>query len=752
MVDQLVDDLNTIGLAGERVIIKSDQEASITELQSEIAKRRTTVGTGVENSKVGDSNSNGKIERAIRDVKNMIRTLRSSLSASIGTSVKLDMKIVPWLVRHASYLITRCRVRSHGKTALQLMKGRTSLTELVPFGETVMFKVPKTGHAIGSFEDRWESGIWLGCTIRDGMTLVGTSSGVYKVGTIKRKPDGEQWSLSNVEQLTGSPQQPQPDSESRRITTFAKKKLDKPADRPAPIFQPPVDKPPEPRQAKILKTDVERFGPTAGCPACRAIAAGKPWRSAHSLDCRKRMDELMVGDVEGKRRLDRAAERITHHIVDNSEITEEEEKKRPRLDSPPHAAEASSSAGGDAAAAASSAGGDAAAAASSGGQRSMSDPLVQRLKAAARKNAPRKDDDSMDIAEGARSKRKAEEDPEDPRVDRGDGAELIGENPDGSRVQADGGGASSDGATQGTASGSTGPDVSMDAVDIQMTGLHRCSHCSRRFDSRNEMFRHLYQCHDDDGEGAKARWEMDRRSRSVEFGRTHTDEIAQPALYDQHAQRQQAKSKPSFDPTKLACAALRPVLAVDDFRGHPSPVLKAEEIDKDEGAWKDIGSGMFAKTFKKAQYLPLTTRGGPVASDVHRRIVRSLTTGRVIDDCIVEDVSDAEIYRRLPMPDNIRVELIMQKALAMYQRRGADIVELYSQPRIAQEAGLRKYGGTELVAGWSLDLTMKDPETDKPWDLSKPEIQDKVGGMVSKGKPFMLIGSPPALRFRSCKG
>ena len=74
------------------------------------------------------------------------------------------------------------------------MKGRVSLTELVPFGEVVMFKVPKTGDALGSFEDRWQQGVWLGCTIRDGMTIIGTHDGVHKVGTFKRKLDGEQWS------------------------------------------------------------------------------------------------------------------------------------------------------------------------------------------------------------------------------------------------------------------------------------------------------------------------------------------------------------------------------------------------------------------------------------------------------------------------------------------------------------------------------------------------------------------------------
>ena len=97
VADQLEDDLRTIGMANERVIIKSDQEASIVELQSEIAKRRPTVGTGIENSKVGDSNSNGKIERAIRDVGNMVRTLRSALAAKVDGNVALCMTIIPWL-------------------------------------------------------------------------------------------------------------------------------------------------------------------------------------------------------------------------------------------------------------------------------------------------------------------------------------------------------------------------------------------------------------------------------------------------------------------------------------------------------------------------------------------------------------------------------------------------------------------------------------------------------------------------------
>jgi hypothetical protein len=88
----------------------------------------------------------------------------------------------------------------------------------------------------------------------------------------------------------------------------------------------------------------------------------------------------------------------------------------------------------------------------------------------------------------------------------------------------------------------------------------------------------------------------------------------------------------------------------------------------------------------------VTSRGGLPEGDDYRRVVRSLTTGEVIDDCIIGDVSDQILRRPIPKPDNIRVELIMHDALSMYQRKGADVVELYSQTRIAQEAAIRRYG------------------------------------------------------------
>ena len=78
---------------------------------------------------------------------------------------------------------------------------------------------------------------------------------------------------------------------------------------------------------------------------------------------------------------------------------------------------------------------------------------------------------------------------------------------------------------------------------------------------------------------------------------------------------------------------------------------------------------------------------------IYRRFVRSLSSGKVIDDCIVDDVSDKELRRKLPSADKVRVELTMRNALSLYQVKGGDVVDVYSQPRIAQEASLRYHGG-----------------------------------------------------------
>ena len=52
-----------------------------------------------------------------------------------------------------------------------------------------------------------------------------------------------------------------------------------------------------------------------------------------------------------------------------------------------------------------------------------------------------------------------------------------------------------------------------------------------------------------------------------------------------------------------------------------------------------------------------------------------------------------------------------------------------------------------LLPGFSLDLTVVDPDDNLPWDFSKPGKREKARQMRRRQKPYMLIGSPMCTAF-----
>ena len=87
-------------------------------------QRESDFGTAIEQSAVGESDANATIEKAIQDVEGQIRTMRAALEMRVLEKIKLKDPIVPWLVRHAGCLISRCRIRPNGRTPLEMFRGR----------------------------------------------------------------------------------------------------------------------------------------------------------------------------------------------------------------------------------------------------------------------------------------------------------------------------------------------------------------------------------------------------------------------------------------------------------------------------------------------------------------------------------------------------------------------------------------------------------------------------------------------------
>ena len=122
--------------------------------------------------------------------------------------------------------------------------------------------------------------------------------------------------------------------------------------------------------------------------------------------------------------------------------------------------------------------------------------------------------------------------------------------------------------------------------------------------------------------------------------------------------------------------------------------------------------------------------------DIFRRKIWSLSTGKVIDDCEIDTIADNKLNREIGQVDDIRVELTFKNAMKFFERKGPDVIEIFSQPRLCQEVAGRSFGGIALKPRFSLDLTMDNPEMGQPWDSSRPAAQSRVTKLVRDVKPF----------------
>ena len=78
-------------------------------------------------SPAGDSQSNGRVENAIKKVRNMVKPILSSLESRWGVRVARDHLVYPWMFEWAADLMTRyADVGDLGKTAVQLIRGSKS--------------------------------------------------------------------------------------------------------------------------------------------------------------------------------------------------------------------------------------------------------------------------------------------------------------------------------------------------------------------------------------------------------------------------------------------------------------------------------------------------------------------------------------------------------------------------------------------------------------------------------------------------
>ena len=380
---RVADILHKIGYP--RCVLKCDQEPAIVEVSKEVRKElwremkeiakgakgkhdgdvtvmdeHTPVEVIQEHSPVGESSSNGMVERAIQEVSGQIRALKLHIESKAKTKIEASHPLWPWLIEYAAMCIYMYQVGTDGKTARQRTRGRGAMASTVGFGEQVLYKPMKTVK-LDKGEARWLRGTWIGIIDHTNEHIIGTSEGVVKCRAIHPREKDMKWDVEAMASVKGLPWKPNPNRRSLRIPTriiqddeeasegedgdpdmapedvegdFEVKideKEDEEKQREA-IKRAKEEEKFDKRNAKpytmyIMKSDIIKYGPTAKCAGCKYVLGERKYAEGHSKECKERIQEAMKADPDDANRVERD-ERKKEKREEESKDEKEQEKRK----------------------------------------------------------------------------------------------------------------------------------------------------------------------------------------------------------------------------------------------------------------------------------------------------------------------------------------------------------------------------------------------------------------------------------------
>lgn len=325
--------IKELGLEGNDIVLKTDQEPAIVSLVGEIARRRTA-NTFPEHSPVSSSQSNGYVERAIQSVSGQIRIMLDALEARLGQTVRgTGTGALAWLIEYPYVLWNRYAVSADGKTAYERLRGKKSRMLGLEFGEKAHWRrAVATGQRNNKLDSICTEGVYLGHKTLSSESIVGNKDGVLKTRTVRRMPAEERWSHALVMEVAGAPWKcsPQVDEAEQVIQN------DLP---PPPSISPTVPVEPAPALFReeaprkvYVKTDVlKKIGYTPGCLGCRALQEGRT-RVGHSDRCRQRAVETMKETAAGRECLSAVRKREDDFLAKAVQQTDELFVKKQKID------------------------------------------------------------------------------------------------------------------------------------------------------------------------------------------------------------------------------------------------------------------------------------------------------------------------------------------------------------------------------------------------------------------------------------
>jgi hypothetical protein len=288
-VDRAVSGVRELGYRG-RVLIRCDGEPALTALRDAIIKGLPDGATPVK-TPVGESQSNGGIEGAVRIVKGILRVHLMALEAKIGAKFPSGHPVIAWLVEHATDIITKHMVGVDGKTGYERLFGRPSREEGLEFGELLHWRHRATRDMNVVLDARWSSGVWLGRSWGGIVHQVYANGKVHAIRGVQRQPRDARWRKEALEEVKATPWDRAPSAEGE---VQVLPPLAPPAAAQGPAAEEVREIEYNPHRVHIKMSDLELHGFTAGCRRCGLMRNGLPALGVKHLDaCRLRVEQAM---------------------------------------------------------------------------------------------------------------------------------------------------------------------------------------------------------------------------------------------------------------------------------------------------------------------------------------------------------------------------------------------------------------------------------------------------------------------------
>eukprot|EP00439_Symbiodinium_sp_Y106_P052723 s3817_g7.t1 len=198
-----------------KIAIRTDGEPAILNIARRLVdalRNDTMIGVKgiravLETAPRYSSQSMGGVGSFQHTLKTDVLTLRYDTEARYNFALNPGHNLWPWMVRWASFIRSRFGVKANGRTAYQDAFDTAFTSDILPFGETAMFRMPasRTGAVQGrkrvlKGDSLWRVGIFLGRTLQSAEYLFGTKDGVYTARSLRRLPPGQR---ANKELMAG---------------------------------------------------------------------------------------------------------------------------------------------------------------------------------------------------------------------------------------------------------------------------------------------------------------------------------------------------------------------------------------------------------------------------------------------------------------------------------------------------------------------------------------------------------------------